>query len=196
MRLPRSLGAISVFDNGALPKVHSQSRGILLSVDPQRRSDTLIAQFVHPKPLTSGSQGSIQLLGNGDAFLGWGPQPYFSEFSAQGQLLFDSHWHGSYQSYRAYRFAWTGAPSSAPAAALVSGAGGALTVYASWNGDTRTASWRLLGGPSASRLTALAGAPRSGFETAIPATTAGPYLAVQALDASGAPLGTSSAIRR
>ena len=189
-------GAISVFDNGALPKVHSQSRGILLSVDSQRHSDTLIAQFEHPKPLTSGSQGSIQLLGNGDAFLGWGPQPYFSEFSAQGQLLFDSHWHGSYQSYRAYRFPWTGAPSSAPAAALLSGAGGAMTVYASWNGDTRTASWRLLGGPSASRLAPVAGAPHSGFETAIPATGAGPYLAVQALDASGAVLGTSSAIRR
>ena len=189
-------GTISVFDNGALPKVHSQSRGILLSVDPQHHRANVVAQFEHPQPLSSGSQGSIQLLGDGDAFLGWGPQPYFSEFSAQGQLLFDSHWHGSYQSYRAYRFPWTGAPSGAPAAAVLGAAGGTATVYASWNGDTRAASWRLLAGPSAARLAPVAAAARGGFETAIPAAGAGPYLAVQALDASGAVLGTSPTIRR
>jgi hypothetical protein len=187
-------GNITVFDNGALPVVHRQSRGIVISVDPARRTDTVVAQYVHPKPLSSGSQGSIQLLANGDAFLGWGPQPYFSEFSPQGQLLFDSHWHGSYQSYRAYRFTWTGAPSSAPLAAAARGAGGTLTVYASWNGDTRTAAWRVLGGASASSLTPVAGAPRNGFETSIPTPGAWPYVAVQALDAGGAVLGTSAAV--
>jgi hypothetical protein len=188
-------GTITVFDNGAVPKVHPQSRGIVVSVDPKRRSDTVLARYEHPKHLSSGSQGSIQLLANGDAFLGWGPQPYFSEFNAQGRLLFDSHWHGSYQSYRAYRFAWTGAPSSAPLAAAAPGAGGTLTVYASWNGDTRTTAWRVLGGASAGSLAPVAGAPRSGFETAIPTTGTWPYVAVQALDANGEVLGTSTAIR-
>ena len=45
-------------------------------------------------------------------FVGWGSEPYFSEYSAGGQLLFDAHMHGSYESYRAYRFPWIGAPTS------------------------------------------------------------------------------------
>jgi glutamine synthetase len=103
--------------------------------------------------------------------------------------------HGSYQSYRGYRFAWTGAPAGAPAIAAAKAAGGRVTVYASWNGDTRTATWRVLAGSSASALAPVASAPRSGFETQIVTPRTAPYVAVQALDASGAVLGTSHAIR-
>ncbi len=50
-------------------------------------------------------------MAGGGVFVGWGSEPYFSEFSPSGQLLYDAHWHGSYQSYRAYRFPWTGTPA-------------------------------------------------------------------------------------
>jgi Arylsulfotransferase (ASST) len=187
-------GTISIFDNGAVPKVHSQSRAIVVSVNARAKTDTVVAQYEHPSPpLSSGSQGNVQTLANGDVFIGWGAKPYFSEFSAQGQLLYDAHWHGSYQSYRAYRFTWSGAPSQPPAIAASAG-GGRVTVYASWNGDTRTASWRVLAGPIATQLTPLASAPRQGFETAIAVPIAEGYVAVQALDASGAVLGTSRTI--
>ena len=96
---------------------------------------------------------------NGDLFVGWGSQPYFSEFSAGGALLYDAHMHGSYQSYRSYRFPWAGAPAEAPAVAVSSaGAGSPLTVHASWNGDTRTAAWTVLAGPSPSALAPVASA--------------------------------------
>jgi hypothetical protein len=194
-------GAISVFDNGAVPKVHLQSRGLVLALNPGSRTATVLAQYAHPKPLLAASQGNMQPLANRDVFIGWGSQPYFSEFSAGGQLLFDAHMHGSYQSYRGYRFAWTGAPAEAPAIAAL-GPGGRpavanapCTVYASWNGDTRTASWRVLGGPSASQLAPVGGAPRSGFETSASVPGGVAYVAVQALDASGAVLGTSGVLR-
>jgi Arylsulfotransferase (ASST) len=187
-------GTISMFDNGAVPRVHPQSRGMVVQINPQAKTDTLLSQYEHPGALSSGSQGNVQLLENGDVFLGWGSEPYFSEFSAGGALLFDAHMRGSYQSYRAYRFPWTGAPTEAPAIAAAGPAGGAVTVYASWNGDTRTASWRVLAGPSPQQLTPVAAAARSGFQTAI--ATPGPAkdVAVQALDASGAVLGTSHTI--
>jgi hypothetical protein len=189
-------GTISVFDNGAVPKVHSQSRGLLLAINAQHRTDTVLAQYLHPAPpLSSGSQGNIQKLENGDVFIGWGAEPYFSEYSAGGQLLYDAHMHGSYQSYRTYRFTWTGEPSEPPAIAA-SAAGGSVpvTVYASWNGDTRTASWRVLAGSSAQQLTPVASAAREGFETTIATPGPEPYVAVQALNASGAVLGTSPTI--
>jgi Arylsulfotransferase (ASST) len=188
-------GTISVFDNGGVPKVHSQSRGLLLAVDPVHGTDAVAAQYEHPSPLSSGSQGSMQVLENGDVFLGWGAEPYFTEFSATGQLLFDAHMHGSYESYRAYRFPWAGEPGAAPAiAASAASRGGPVTVYASWNGDTQTASWRVLAGPSPQDLAPVAGVPRTGFETAIATPAAEPYVAVQALAATGAVIGTSPTI--
>jgi arylsulfotransferase ASST len=188
-------GEISVFDNGAVPKVHPQSRGLVLAVNAATNSASVAAQFEHSPSLSSGSQGNIQQLINGDMFVGWGSEPYFSEYSAGGQLLFDGHMHGSYESYRAYRFPWSGAPSSLPAIAAAKASGGRVTVYASWNGDTRTAGWRLLAGSSLQTLTPVATAARSGFETAVTTPGAAPYVAVQALDASGALLATSPTIR-
>ncbi len=73
------------------------------------------------------------------------------------------------------------------------GANGAATAYASWNGATGVAAWRLVGGPGESSLTPLVTVPSSGFETAIgvPAGTA--VVAVQALAADGSVLSTSVA---
>ncbi|HEY7961500.1 MAG TPA: arylsulfotransferase family protein [Solirubrobacteraceae bacterium] len=194
-------GDISIFDNGAVPKVHSQSRGVLVSVNAQAHTDTLVAQFMHPHPLLAGSQGNIQALAGGNFFIGWGPVPYFSEFSAGGQLLYDARMPQGNQSYRAYRFPWTGTPANAPAVAVAgapgsaSGGAGELDVYASWNGATTVASWRVLGGGSPNNLAPVASAPRGGFETTIPTPGGQAYVAVQALDASGAVLGTSRSIK-
>ena len=194
-------GTISVFDNGGVPMVHPQSRALVLAVNQQTKTATVVAEYEHHQALSSGSQGNVQMLADGGAFVGWGAQPYFSEFSASGQLLFDAHMHGSYQSYRAYRFPWVGTPTGAPAIAAVAakaGGGGSVTVYASWNGATLLASWRVLAGPSAAALAPVATAADSGFETAI-ATPAGvgptTYVAVQALDSSGAVLATSRTIK-
>jgi hypothetical protein len=184
-------GDIAIFDNGGVPMVHPQSRGLIESIDAGAAS--VVAQYEHPGGLKSGSQGNLQALGNGDVFLGWGSEPYFSEFTSSGQLLYDAHLHGSYQSYRGYRFAWTGAPSSPPVA-VVTGSAAHRTVYVSWNGDTRTVTWRLLAGAEAKTLAPVTTATRSGFETALKAPAPAAWLAVQALDGAGNVLGTSATI--
>jgi hypothetical protein len=189
-----SNGIISVFDNGGVPNVHRQSRVLLLSINAENKTESVIAQFVHPQPLSSASQGNVQTLPNGNLFVGWGAQPYFSEFTAGNQLIYDSHWHGSYQSYRAYRFTWTGAPSHGPSLSVSTAKSGAVTAYVSWNGDTRTASWRLLAGASPHELQPVATAPRAGFETALPVPGKPRFIAVQALDANGSVLGTSGTV--
>ena len=94
----------------------------------------------------------MQALENGDWFVGWGQDPDFSEFNAAGALLLDAHFPPHTQSYRDFRFAWTGLPTEPPAFAIERAAGGAASVYASWNGATLVAAWRVLSGPSASRL--------------------------------------------
>jgi hypothetical protein len=193
---PRELpdGTISIFDNGSSPPVHPQSRGIVVSLNPQTGTATLTKQLLHTPGLVVESQGNAQALPNGDWFLGWGQEPFFSEVSADGKTLFDARFQGQTQSYRSFRLPWSGTPVHAPAAAFVAAGSHAGTVYASWNGATGVASWRVLAGASSSTLRPLLTAAKTGFETAIaiPGGTVGPYLAVQALNAAGAAIGTSA----
>jgi hypothetical protein len=187
-------GDISIFDNGAAPRVHHQSRGVVVSVNPQQKTATLRSQFTRPVPILTESQGNFQALANGDWFLGWGQVSDFSEFNAGGELLFDAHLPAHVQSYRAFRFSWDAAPAQPPEFVVRSEASGAKNVYASWNGATRVASWSALAGPTATSLQLVAHGARSGFETAIelPPGVTGPFVTVQALDASGAVIGTAT----
>ncbi len=194
---PRQLpnGLISLFDNGSSPTVHPQSRGIVLSLDGPAGTATLVSQLIHTPPLIAQSQGNIEALANGDWFVGWGQEPDFSEFNAQGALIFDAHFPLHEQSYRSFRFAWSGTPAHPPVFAFQAGAPRSGVVYASWNGASDVSTWRVLAGAHAAAMSPVAQAPRTGFETAIqlPVPTVGPYLAVQALDASGRVLASSKA---
>jgi Arylsulfotransferase (ASST) len=188
-------GLITVFDNGGVPLVHPQSRALVLRLNPKTRKETLVRQYDHAKPLKAGSQGNVQPLPNGNMLIGWGPEPYVSEYAPSGALVWDAIMAGKTNTYRAYRFAWTGTPTGAPSVAAGAGASGATNVYASWNGATTIASWRVLAGAASSALAPVASAAFSGFETTIPIAGQPAYVAVQALDASGNVLGTSAAVR-
>jgi hypothetical protein len=189
-------GTITFFDNGASPSVHRQSRAIALALDTAHMTATLVRDDAHPSPLVAGSQGNVQALAAGDWMVGWGEVPYLTEFNSAGQVVFDAHLPSSYESYRAYRLAWTGHPSGRPAVSAAA-VGARKVLYASWNGASTIASWRVLAGPSPAALAPSATvSPRTGFETAIALPAgAGPLLAVQALDAAGVAIGVSAAVR-
>jgi len=186
-------GSISVFDNGASPPAHSQSRVIRERIDFVHRSVGLVGRLVHSPSLLSASQGNDQILGDGGSFVGWGPAHYLTEYDANGHVVFDASLPANGQSYRAYRFAWTGTPVTAPTVVVHQGRGSTDNVYAGWNGATGVTAWRVLAGASASSLTQVAQVARSGFETtaSVPART---IFQVQALDASGHVIGTSAAV--
>jgi hypothetical protein len=194
---PRELpdGEISLFDNGASPTVHSQSRAIVVSLNGQSDTATLANRFTHAPPLVVESEGSVQALANNDWFIGWGQEPFFTELSPEGKVLFEAHFPTHERSYRDLSFPWTGTPAHPPVFAFQSSTTGQGVLYASWNGAMLVSAWRVLAGPSPSSLAAVTQVARSGFETSIPipAGTSGPYLAVQALGASGQVLASSTA---
>jgi hypothetical protein len=188
-------GTITIFDNGAPPQEHEQSRGIVVDLDMDGMSATLVREYTHPKELLSTSQANVQVLPDGNVFVGWGSQPNFSEYSHDGELLFDASFLGSAQSYRAFRLPWSGNPGDDPAVAVVRGPDDGLTVYVSWNGATEVDTWQVLAGPDPDRLEPVGSAPWRGFETTITVSAAEPYVAVRARSASGRVLGTSKAVR-
>jgi Arylsulfotransferase (ASST) len=156
----------------------------------------VVREYTHHDKLLAATQGNVQVLPNGNVFVGWGSKPFFSEFSRDGELLFDARFPPEVESYRAFRFPWSGYPSDDPALAAESGSGDELTLYASWNGATEVAGWQVLAGPAPERLEPVgSAAPREGFETAITVRTVEPYVGVQARDGSGRVLGTSRAVK-
>jgi hypothetical protein len=188
-------GAISVFDNGSDPPKEKQSRGLLLNIDRAHGEVTLQKQFTNPsRTLLATSQGNTLALPAGDWLLGYGGLPDFTEYDADGHVLLDGTLGSEVQDFRTYLAPWSGQPLTAPAVAAAAGSG-STTVWASWNGATRVASWRVLGGASPGALSAVGSGSRTGFETVLRAPAGEPYVAVQALDASGSVLGTSATIK-
>ena len=189
-------GLISLFDNGSDPPKEKQSRGLLLRPDTSSHTVSLVKQFANPsKTLLAESQGNTLSLPGGNWLLGYGRLPNFTEFDSAGHVLLDGTLGKQVQNFKTFLAPWSATAPGRPALAVKSAGSGAVSVAISWNGATDVASWRVLAGASAGSLAPITTAPKSGFETKLTAHTAGPYVAVQALDGSGAVLGTSATVK-
>lgn len=192
---PHRGSRLTIFDNGAKPVKEVHSRALILDLNLKKMHATLKKAYIHPDTtVLAGAMGSAQLHADNHMFVGWGTQPRFSEFAPDGRLILDGTMAFQAPSYRAFAQDWAGHPAQPPDAAARTRSGGA-TVYASWNGATNVKSWRVFAGRSASNLKEIGSARKAGFETAIEVSSAGPFFAVQAVDASGRPLARSAAVR-
>ncbi len=193
-------GVIRTFDNAAGTsgnvRTYPYSRITWVKVDEGRRTATLQKSLRHPGAnLSAGTQGNSQALADGHLFVGWGSQGVFSEFTAGGKLLFDARVPRGYDTYRAYRDEWTGAPKTKPSVAARR-SGSATVVDASWNGATAVQRWQVVGGSSRSSLAPVGDAARwSGLDTAVRVPGSPAYVAVRALGSAGKVLSTSATVR-
>jgi hypothetical protein len=185
---------LRIFDNESNgTPLRPQSRVITVRLDPQRRRATLVQSIEHPADLSAPSQGNSERLPGGDLFVGWGRIGRFSEFSADGKLLFDATLPRGYDSYRAYRFPWTGAPSTSPTVAARRD-GPDTVVDASWNGATDVARWQILAGPDPGALKPVASVAWNGLDTTVPVRTRASWVAIAAEDAGGHTVGSSAPV--
>ncbi len=168
------------------------SRGLVLNLNQSTHVATLAAQYTGGNQFESEYMGDMQPLTNGNKFIGWGSEPYFSEYSASGKLLLEATFPGNDLSYRSMVEQWVGLPLTLPAGAARQ-TNGRTTVYASWNGATQVLSWRVLGAAAGNRMAVVTSAAKSGFETTIPVAQSYSSFEVQALDANGRVIGTSRA---
>ena len=191
----RADGALTLFDNRARqPLKGVKSRALVLRLDETARTATVVQAIRHPRGLLGASQGNVQALPDGGMVVGWGGRnPVFSQFDARGRLVFDARFRDTEaESYRAYRLPWSAQPGSRPALA-VRRTGAGMVVFASWNGDTGVAAWRVVSRAPGASGRVLGQAARTGFETPIRVPVRASPVAVQALDASGRVLATSRA---
>jgi hypothetical protein len=197
-RLPN--GTISIFDNGSLvfdngtPKAIEESRAIVLELDEERMRASVVGEYTHPQEQHADAAGNTQVLENNNVFVGWGRALAISEFSKDGELLFDLRLPPENRSYRAFRFPWRAKPADKPAAAAERTSEEEVRLYASWNGATEVESWEALAGRHPGKLKPLGSVAREGFETAMAVRTSEAYVAVRAKDRLGGVLGTSEPV--
>lgn len=187
----RSNGIISMFDNHYNQGSTGTSRGLLLAVDEKARTAVVHQEFSRGGH-RGDAEGNVQFLDNGHVLVGWGADPAVTEFTPDGNAVFEATGLGN-ASYRSYRSAWTGRPDTLPDIAAVPGNGSTMQLYASWNGATEIAKWRFLTGTAPEAMAEAVTVPHRGFETST-AVAVSSRAAVEALDKSGNVLARSVVI--
>ncbi|KAK4443670.1 ASST-domain-containing protein [Podospora aff. communis PSN243] len=151
--LSRSSGGtvetISLLDNAALKdgtEFRPSSSARIFELNHASKTATELQRFSAPNGLSARSQGNAQPLPNQNVFVNWGQAGAITEFhSGDGKPIFHAYLDSGLlgpgvESYRGFRYEWDGQPREAPAVVALR-AGGEISVYVSWNGDTRTAIW-------------------------------------------------------
>jgi hypothetical protein len=192
-------GQISMFDdgccnNGRPLKYLHPARGLILRLS--KGHATMVRQVHHYNTQGVQSSGSFRVLASGHAFVGWGQSFYYSEYSKTNTLLYDAAMPRPDMSYRAWKAPWVGTPTTKPSAAVRHPKGKLSAVFASWNGATRVATWKLFQGKTKTAVNGrVATVRRTGFETALRTKKTGPYYQVKAYDSHGKLLGASAVVR-
>ncbi|KAJ5646388.1 hypothetical protein N7490_002760 [Penicillium lividum] len=201
----RGPNRITLFNNAVMDfeDPSAVSKGLLLELDINARKAKVVTVYDHPQHMMTVSQGNLQVLDTGNVLVGWGHSAAFTEFSADGEVVCNTHFgasayfsFGRTMSYRVFKDKWVGLPDTIPDAAMVGD-----SVFVSWNGATEVASWALESwdGDSIANMTFVSvdEVPRSGFETEIPFTAAvTSYFRVAAINANGEVLGRTEVVSR
>ncbi|GAA5857378.1 hypothetical protein JCM8547_002251 [Rhodosporidiobolus lusitaniae] len=207
---------LSVFSNGANQYTQTApiARGLLLRLDTEKKEVELVQEFLPSFGHASSSEGSVEVLENGNVVVGWGITPYYSEYLPNGTRVQDIQF-GAFvdraqndHSYRVYKAPWVGKPLTRPSLALDNSTPPSppSTAFVSWNGATQVASWRILIGSSPSQLYGIdeERTTRTGFETRLEMPWAAfeedqeeepaAFVAVVAYDREGQPIGASEVL--
>ncbi|HXD53765.1 MAG TPA: arylsulfotransferase family protein [Solirubrobacteraceae bacterium] len=194
----QNLNRLTLFADEAGPPAYGFSRGVILKLNGSKV--TLLHQYLRPTVTVAGSEGSTQVLKHGRVVVGYGSTPYFSEFARgggtekRGTMLFDAQLPKGDSTYRVLRFGWEGTPATTPKLLAERESLSEVALYASWNGATQVASWKVLAGESAETLAPAGTYAWSGLETKMTVSSTDSVFEVQALDKSGHVLASSGPV--
>jgi hypothetical protein len=187
----------TIFNNDATVTVENgrRSAGLLLDVDETARKVALTTAFEHPAGFIANTQGSVQMLAGGGAFICWGAQPYMTLHDASGTIQSVIEFPQDMNSYRAFLVDWPFKSGAIPAITLQTPANGGTVVWASFNGVAGVSYWRVLAGSSPGKLKEIGWQPAAGFETAVVVNSDAKYFQAVAVDANNTVLGRSKVAR-
>lgn len=186
---------------------------MVLELDYMTKTARVDKEYRATSDIDSFRKGGMHYLENGNALVGYGNEPGFTEYAPNGTVLWDVRFgplgldRDSADNYRSLKVNWTGNPTWNPkiaAGASMDSEGNSSTTliptandtaYFSWNGGTRLVSWAVLASNDSSELGNMTmlwrQVPRSGFETSIHVGTATRFIRAVAVSAEGDVLAAS-----
>lgn len=186
---------LTIFDDGAgIRNTEKQSRGLVLLTDEKTMTATVKKQYLPDPSILATSQGSCQALPNGDVFIGWGSEPYFSQYTESGEQIYNARLPLKSHSYRAFRFPWVGTPTTRPEVSASRSGTDKVVVSVSWNGATEVKRWDVLTGRTAATLRSVASFPKEGFVTQMAVKSTDKLVMVRALGAGNEVLAGSEIV--
>lgn len=195
---------ISMFDNGSngFNQTHDHSMLKIIRLNHNTKIATIDLNL--DPPCTDGhchiskSQGSFQLLPNGNYLAGWGNDAFWTEYAGDNHdiVFYGALGWTNVMNYRVHKFDnWVGMPLTTPAMWTYSKYGqhgNVMYLYMSWNGATEVRHWRLFGSQSKSGpWDRIAIVPRNGFESILRHNGFYLYAYAEALDKNFEVLGTT-----
>ena len=195
------MGGVTIWNNGnnqiEAPSADASS-GMSIRINSDT-SATLTAQYISPGRQLDSSQGSHQVLPNGNHFLGMGSHPYMYEQTPEGVPV----WYARFgefpiQSYRAYKWEWDSNPSEEEMGIFSYSRGcyGNAAHYVSWNGATDVAVWDFFSGASEDgEFAKVASLPYDGTFETVAVTPYNLYAYAVAYGHAGQRLGQTKTVR-
>lgn len=181
----------------------SVSSAMIIELDTTTnpKSAKLLRRFNRPDGGLTRLRGNTQLLPNKNVVAGWSEGGYFTEFDPEGNVLLEAQFSSKrFNTYRMYKFEYTGRPSYPPD--LVAHVWGTddtnlVTVfYVSWNGATDIASWNFYARASENSSPVLIGnVAKANFETMYIAKGFLDFVTAEAVDGDGNAMGQSDVHR-
>lgn len=178
---------ITLFNDNNDEATANISAGLQITLDTQTWTATLDAKYYDPAlEIAAPAEGGYQPLPDGHVLLCYGIQPYLIEFNGTQSPVWTAKWGVEGDgSYRAYRVNFTGTPTTLPDVAVEGKDNGTYSVYASWNGATEVAQWKIAGCGTTDVVV-----DKTGFETSYTGEC-GSAVQAFALSGSGEVLGSS-----
>ncbi|KAJ5928219.1 hypothetical protein N7466_007175 [Penicillium verhagenii] len=201
----RGPNRITILNNAANDNtdLSAVSQGLLIELDIPGRTAKVVTKYSHPQGMMAVTQGNVQVLDTGNVLVGWGHSAAFTEFSADGEVVCNTHFgasayftFGRTMSYRVFKDKWVGMPDTIPDAEMAGD-----SIFVSWNGATEVASWALEAwdGDNLTNMTFVPvdEVPRSGFETEVPISdVVTSYFRVAAINSNGEVIGRTEVVSR
>ena len=171
---------------------------VALDTSSKPMSARVIQQYSRPDGKLTNLRGNTQVLPDGGAFISWSTQGYLSEYAADGRCILEAEFLSPrFNTYRAYKFNFTGFPEELPMLKVYAYEVGLLqwgtAFHVSWNGATEVAKWKFYSvHEESSELVLLGSAKKQGFETSFMSTINVGCSWAEAISENGTVLGKSA----
>ena len=172
---------------------------IALYTTEQPMRAALLERWMRPDRKLTRARGNVEMLPNGNIFIGWSENCYQTEHTPDGKMALEARLTSTrFSTYRSYKLPFVGKPTKPPimkAFQYGNNDDGFTNAFVSWNGATEVRKWVFMGIPVDSpNWVEIAVVNKTGFESMLTSSGLWSHMSAIAFDSQGNRIGSSDII--